>query len=305
MNKIGLWKAALLTGALACCLAVSAQATHVGIGTVQGEGLRLRADPGLQGKVLATAHKGDRVTVLKQEGDWYQVDYATQVGYMSSGFLEVATSAEGDLGYAMVTTESDALNLRATEKLASIPHRTVVALTAFQNGWYQTSYNGHVGYVSSDYLTPVRDAQGTRADGATDAPAASDLGQRIVAEAKKHLGKPYVYGTHGPNSFDCAGFAYYCVKQATGGAILLGTSASQQWANAPGQRIYSIDQLQPGDLFFIDDPAYGGNYKTVTHAAIYMGDGQLIHASSSTTGVITNPIKDKDRRYFVGAIRLG
>ncbi len=39
--------------------------------------------------------------------------------------------------------------------------------------------------------------------------------------------------------------------------------------------------------------------------AIYAGNGNLVHASDAKTGVIVNPIKDKDRRYFVGAIRLG
>ena len=308
MKKRNWLKAVLLTGVLAGCFVLSAGATHLAMGTVQGEGLRLRAAPSDQGAVITSAHRGDIVVVLEQVGEWYKVDYGTQVGYMATDYVYLSKSVENDLGYAKVTTSSGSLNLRAapgtdSAKVSSLPNGSVVNLIGFQNGWYHVTYDGQTGYASSDYLTIVKDAQGTRVDNA--AVVGSDLGQRIVAEAKKHLGQAYVYGTHGPDTFDCSGFVHYCVKQASGGSIILPTSSSPQWTSAPGQRIYSIDQMQPGDIFFIDDPAYGGNYKLVTHAAIYMGDGQMIHASTSKTGVISNPVRAKDYRYFVGAIRLG
>lgn len=311
MNGKNWLKGIIMAAVLAGCFVASAAAADmsVGVGTVTGEGLRLRQEPSLDGAVIISAHKDERVMVLEQTGDWYKVDYATQEGYMSAAFVDVTTSLEADLGYGMVTTGGGVLNLRSapgmdSDKVTTIPCRTVVSIAGFQDGWYKITYNGLTGYVSSEYITLV-DAEGKRADGSTDAPAASDLGQRIVDEAMKHVGKPYVYATHGPNSFDCSGFTHYCVKQASGGSIVLSTGSVQQWTSAPGQRIYSTDQLQPGDLFFIDDPAYGGNYKVVTHVAIYAGNGMLVHASSGKTGVIVNPIKDKDYRYFVGAIRLG
>lgn len=309
MNRKNWLKGIVLAGVLAGCLAVSAAAAPVGVGTINGEGLRLRSEPSLSGEVLTVSHKGEYAVVLEQIGDWYKVDYATRTGYMSAGYLDVATSLEADLGCGMVATEGGALNLRAgvgtdTDKLTSIPCGGMVSVSGYQDGWYKVTYNGITGYVSSDYITLV-DASGKRADGAVDAPVASGLGQSIVNEALKHVGKPYVYGTHGPNSFDCSGFTYYCVKQATGGAITLSTSSVQQWTSSPGQRIYSIDQLQPGDIFFIDDPAYGGSHKLVTHVAIYLGGGQMVHAANSSVGVVTRPLQDREYRYFVGAIRLG
>lgn len=309
MNGKNWLKGIFVTGVLAGCFVVSAAAAHVGVGTVMGEGLRLRKEPGLEGAVLTQAHKGERVIVLERDGDWYKVDYATQTGYMSSGYLEVATSVEADLGYGMVDTSGSSLNLRAgastdTEKLGAISCRSVVSIVGFQDGWYQVTYNGLTGYVSSEYITRV-DAEGNRADKTGGPVAASGLGQSIVDEAMKHVGKSYVYGTHGPNSFDCSGFTYYCVKQASGGSIVLSTSSAQQWSSTPGQRIYSMDQLQPGDIFFINDPAYGGKNKTVTHVAIYAGNGRMVHAANSSTGVVTRAIQDREYRYFVGAIRLG
>lgn len=310
MNGKNWLKGIFVGGVLAGCFVVSAAAAHVGVGTVTGEGLRLRKEPGLEGAILTQAHKGERVIVLEQDGDWYKVDYATRIGYMSTGYVEVSTSVEADLGYGMVATSGSSLNLRAgastdAEKLDTIACGSVVSIVGFQDGWYQVTYNGLTGYVSSDYITCV-DAQGDRADKTGGGAAvASGLGQSIVAEAMKHVGKSYVYGTHGPNTFDCSGFTYYCVKQASGGAITLSTSSAQQWSSTPGQRIYSINQLQPGDIFFINDPAYGGRNKTVTHVAIYAGNGQMVHAANSSTGVVTRAIQDREYRYFVGAIRLG
>lgn len=302
-------KGTALMGIMAGCLVVSASAADIGIGTVKGDGLRLRSGAGIDQAVLATASEGDTVFVLEEEDNWYKVDFGTQVGYMSAAYLDVVTDVETDLGYAMVTTKGDALNIRgwaSTEAgvVNQLSNGTVVQVTGFFNGWYKITYNGTEGYALSDYITPVQDANGTRKDGATASVQGSALGQSIVAEALKHVGKPYVYGAKGPNAFDCSGFAQYCVRKASGGAISLPAGSTNQWKTVPGQRIYSTSQLQPGDLFFICDPAYSGG-KATSHVAIYMGDGKLVHAASAGVGVVINPIKDKDYRYFVGALRLG
>lgn len=298
-----------MAGMLAGCLMLTASATDVGIGTVKGDGLRLRSDAGIEYDVLASASEGETVFVLEKADSWYKVDYGTQVGYMSAAYVDVATDVEADLGCAMVTTQGDALNVRGwasaeANQVTQLSNGTVVQLTGFYNGWYKISYGESVGYVLSDYITPVLDQNGARKDGATSAAQSSALGQKIVAEALKHVGKPYVYGAKGPNAFDCSGFAQYCTRMASGGAITLPAGSTNQWKTAPGQRIYSISQLQPGDLFFICDPAYSHG-KATSHVAIYIGDGKLCHAASTGIGVVVNPIKDKDYRYFVGALRLG
>lgn len=306
---------AVFAGILMCATVISASATCVGVGTVAGDGLRLRENAGLDSAVIATANKDATVVVLEEaENGWYKVDFDTQVGYMSAGFVTVETSVEKDLGWGMVTTKGDPLNLRSGagttfDAVGKIHNGAPVRVLGLFDGWYKITYNDKTGYVSSDYVTLTADNQGTRKDGdiLIDEPtplAGSVLGQSIVAEAKKHIGKAYRSGAKGPNSFDCSGFAYYCVKQASGGSILLSGGSSTQWRTAPGTRIKSISELQPGDLFFICDPAYSAGYPT-SHVAIYAGNGMLIHAADRKTGVVMNAIKDKDIRYFVGAIRLG
>ena len=83
-----------------------------------------------------------------------------------------------------------------------------------------------------------------------------------VAEARKHIGEPYVYGGAAPGGFDCSGLVQYCYKKAgvslprtTGDLIKCGTSVSQ--AN-----------LKIGDLVF---PSKG-------HVGLYSGNGKFIHA---------------------------
>lgn len=319
----------VFAGVLMCATVISASATCVGVGTVKGSGLRLRKEAGLDSAVIATANKGATVVVLEEKNGWYKVDWNTQVGYMSAEYVKVETSVEKDLGWGVVTTKGDPLNVRSGAGtgygvVTKLNNGTSVKIKGLFEGWYKVTYNDKTGYVNSDYIqltdgdqsaqkavqattqksaSSVQTVQ-TAAQTQTAQVQSSTLGQSIVNEAKKHIGKAYRSGGKGPNSFDCSGFAYYCVKQASGGSIRLSGGSSTQWRTAPGQRITSISQLQPGDLFFICDPAYSAGYST-SHVAIYAGNGMLIHAADRRSGVVMNAIKDKDVRYFVGGIRLG
>lgn len=300
----------MIAGILMCATVISAGATCVGVGTVNGDGLRLRKDPGLEAEVITSANKGDTVVVLEEKDGWYKVDFDTQTGYMSKGFVSVEASVEKDLGWAKVTTEGDPLNVRSGAGtgygvVTKLNNGVSVKVTGLKDGWYKVTYNDKTGYVSSDYVTLTADEKGTRKDGdVVTAPQGSALGQSIVAEAMKHVGKRYVSGGKGPNAFDCSGFTYYCVKQASGGAIKLSGGSSTQWRTAPGQRINSVSELQPGDLIFIRDPAYAKGYAT-SHVEIYAGNGMIVHAADKRQGVVYVPLRDKDISYFVGAIRLG
>ena len=86
----------------------------------------------------------------------------------------------------------------------------------------------------------------------------------IIAEAKKYLGTPYVWGGTTPSGFDCSGFTSYVYKKA--GISLPRTSRAQQ---NYGTQV-SLSNVQPGDLVFMGKPAY--------HVGIYIGGGQYIHA---------------------------
>ena len=128
------------------------------------------------------------------------------------------------------------------------------------------------------------------------------LGDQIIAYAKQSLGKPYVWGGNGPNSFDCSGFTYYIYKQL-GHPIARGSSS--QYYNSG--YFVSTDAMQPGDLIFFFDRRFdssGGTLPT-THVGMYVGDGQFIHASTTSYRVQYDSIYGYYAPYIVGAKRIG
>ena len=104
-----------------------------------------------------------------------------------------------------------------------------------------------------------------------------DKGELVVEEAKKYLGKPYRYGATGPNAFDCSGLLYVVFKDSGMNVprcsyeyLKIGTSVSLKNAKA-------------GDVI-----CFSQNGSRVSHVGIYMGNGQFIHASTSSGVIITS-----------------
>jgi len=126
----------------------------------------------------------------------------------------------------------------------------------------------------------------------TAAPPASGKGAVAVAEARKHLGKPYVYGGSGPDNFDCSGLTSYAWRAA---GVSLSHSAYTQWFETT--RV-PVNAVQPGDLLFFGDDGV----ESIHHNAIYIGDGNMIEASQTGTPVRIRGWRSVD---LVGAGRPG
>ncbi|MEI5994244.1 coiled-coil domain-containing protein [Candidatus Enterococcus mansonii] len=105
-------------------------------------------------------------------------------------------------------------------------------------------------------------------------PIPEPTGGSAISIAAAQVGKPYVWGSKGPNSFDCSGLVYYAFMQSTGRNVG-GYTVSQESA---GVRI-SVAEAQAGDLYFWGSP--GASY----HVAIATGGGGYIHAGNPSTGV--------------------
>lgn len=97
--------------------------------------------------------------------------------------------------------------------------------------------------------------------------------ENVVAFAKQQLGKPYVYGANGPNSFDCSGFTSYVFKSF--GISIPRVSRYQVNAGSPVSR----SSLAQGDLILFTSPNSGSS---IGHVGIYIGGGKFIHASSGS-----------------------
>ena len=122
-------------------------------------------------------------------------------------------------------------------------------------------------------------------------------GDVIAGFAMQFLGYPYVWAGNTPAGFDCSGFTQYVVLNTVGIDIGHGTA---------GQTSYGAyvewGAWQPGDLVY-----FAGTYGSgISHAGIYIGDGQFIHAENPSTGVTISSIySDYYAGHYYGAYRMG
>lgn len=123
-------------------------------------------------------------------------------------------------------------------------------------------------------------AEEAAAAAAAEAEAAqkSSKRQQVVDYALSFVGGRYVWGGTDPHTgADCSGFTGYILRNA--GGVAISRSSAEQ---AGEGRTVSAENMQPGDLLFYSK---GGG---VNHVAMYIGNGQVVHASSSKTGIIVS-----------------
>lgn len=111
----------------------------------------------------------------------------------------------------------------------------------------------------------------------------------VIAEARRHLGKPYVWAASGPDSFDCSGLMMYVYAKA---GIQLPRTAAQQYA---WSKKFPRSQAQPGDLLF-----WKNNEMGVYHVAMYIGDGKMIEAPAPGLTLREVPLYGADLMSQVG-----
>lgn len=153
--------------------------------------------------------------------------------------------------------------------------------------WVKVKYDGRTGYVYNKYVSGVKTSGSTGQQSDNTSVSASS----VVSFAKSKLGKPYVWGAQGPNSFDCSGFTYYVFKNSAGITLPRTSSAQSKYGKS-----VSKSNLKAGDLIFFD--TVGPNNGAVTHVGLYIGNGQFIHAASGQGKVVINNLNSS---YYVKA----
>jgi len=108
-----------------------------------------------------------------------------------------------------------------------------------------------------------------------------------VQMALNQVGKPYVYGAAGPSSFDCSGLTMYAYRAA--GVSLPHSSRAQSTMGTP----VAYGAWQPGDLLF-----FGSSASSIHHVAMYIGNGQIVHASTTGVPVKVAPVSGAGSDYF-------
>ena len=265
----------------------------IGIGKTTGSSLRLRSAPSLDAPVITMLDKDWIIAVLGEEDGWYHVAHNGEDGYVSAEFFTMSEETEFEY-YGRINARG--VNVRAesntgSEILNNLGLGSGITVVGIEDGWYEITGTYGDGYVRSDYISLTNETPLT--------PGAA-VGDRDFA--RQYLGVRYSYGGASPSGFDCSGFTMYIYKQF---GVSLPHTATGQWQSGLGTRVYSIGELQPGDLVFFNDPSRNAG-KACSHAGIYVGGGQIIHSSSSRSGgVIYSDLTDGYyNTYFVGGIHI-
>lgn len=274
-------KTTILTLLISSVLASPALADTIGGGTVRADGgLNLRSEASTSSDITAVIPDGSFLLIEERLGDWYRAVFSGAEGYVHADYVSFSETLDGTYSAPGVVLGTD-VRFRAgasssADILGSVNTGDELTVTGVSGEWLRVKNSvGVEGYVHSTYV-----------DCATGyvpvAAAPLSVGEQVVATAKQYLGCRYVWGGMSPSGFDCSGFVNYVYK-------LYGYTM-----NRVAQDIYNNDgtwvdksSLRPGDLVFFGWSAY-----SVSHVGMYIGDGQFIHACSSSTGVIISSLSE-------------
>lgn len=124
----------------------------------------------------------------------------------------------------------------------------------------------------------------------------NNIRNKIIEEAKKKLGSPYLWGASGSEKFDCSSFVQYVYKKAAN--LSLPRVAAEQAQFKP--KISTATLVKKGDLLFFETLEKG----RISHVGIYIGGGQFIHASSAYKQVTVSSLSGFYREKFRWAISV-
>lgn len=256
--------------------------TNLGIADVSNN-LNIRALPSTDGKLVGKLPKDAACEIIDSDGDWAHIKSGNVEGYVSCEYLLTGLKAKWkaeELVSTIATVTADGLKVRAeantdSEVITMVPKGEELDVVESEGDWVKVYLDDEEVYVFAEYVQV--DAKLKTAITMTEllyGEGISDIRVELCQYAKQFLGNPYVWGgTSLTNGADCSGFVLSIYKKY--GITLPHHSGSQ--ANC-GTRI-SLSEAKPGDLVFY------GRGSTINHVAIYIGNGQVIHASSPTTGI--------------------
>lgn len=268
--------------------------------TIKDGTLNVRKGPGTSYAVVTTVKNGEVVTLTDDSSSWYKIKTQSgKEGYVSSSYVKLGGSLSSNTSYPSGTFKSGSQGadvVTIQKRLKTLGYftgtatgyygsATVASVKKFQsaNG---LSANGICNAATLEKMFASSAVKaGSSSSGGSSAPAVdnstptnsgSSTGQQIADYAKQFLGRPYILGANGPNAFDCSGFTRYVYKHF---GINLPRTAYEQGYKGPGTKVTSISELQIGDLVFFNTVA---DADLSDHAGIYIGNGQVIHASSGS-----------------------
>lgn len=226
------------------------------VAKVQTETLRVRKKASTDSKIVTLVSEDDKLKVKKQTNDWAKVKVDGQTGYVSKDYAKVTYSFGKAKSMKQIQAEQEAKK-RAEEAARNKPVSTT-----------SSSHTSNTGTTSGSTTGSTQTTK--KASVSVSSSGSSATGSRIASYAQQFVGNPYRYGGNSlTNGIDCSGFTQQIMAKF--GYSISRTSSSQSGDG----RAVSTSNLRAGDLVFYGD---GGS---IDHVALYIGGGQVVHASNS------------------------
>lgn len=218
------------------------------------DGVNVRTEPNTNSSIYTQISNSERFLVADQQDGWVKIEIDDQDAYLSSDYVDVKYGLEEAIKYTPVVEVADTSNSKSNTK-----NSTGKSSSSSKSSGKKSSAN----------------------DGAAGSKSGSVSSKRaqIANYAVQFVGNRYVYGgTSLTNGTDCSGFTQSVL--ANFGISISRTAASQ----SGGGTAVDMSNLQPGDLLFYD------NGSGIGHVSMYIGNGQVVHASNEQTGIIVSSV---------------
>lgn len=250
---------------------------------VKDSGVHVRKSANTKGSIVTNVYHNENYVIKKfsDDGNWVKVKIGDGVsGWVSSDYVKVSVDME-----TAITNAEEKAKIKAQKEQEERERQAQLAAEAEQNN--QSNHNDEPAQNSNvNANNNSNNSNNTYTPPKTNTPkptskpsygnASGSGASAVVAYAKQFLGNPYVYGGSSlTNGTDCSGFTMSVYAHF---GYSLNRSSYTQVYNG---RAVSMSALLPGDLLF-----YKYNSSTISHVAMYIGGGQIIHASTPSTGII-------------------
>lgn len=280
--------------------------------------VNVRSKPSEEGEILGKLYNNSVGTFLSEENGWYKISSGSVTGYVKAEFCvtgEAAVEIAKRVGKRIATVTTQTLFVRAEPNtecsiLGMVPEADDLVVLEETEGWAKVDVEEGIGWVSTDYVAlhsefvqaeskeeearrlakEAEERKRARAAAAKKAAQSmqntqsaptqsytasggSEMGVAVAQYGLQFVGNPYVYGgTSLTKGADCSGFVMSVY--ANFGVSLPHSSASDR---SQGYGVNGLENAQAGDIV-----CYSG------HVGIYIGNGQIVHASNEKTGIIVS-----------------